>query len=163
MKSQASMFDLIFAMLILLIFSIMLLFAFKLYGSICTGLNSTGIPILSCTGSNPATYTGTALGILSDTTIMVFVSLIVGAIVGGYFVQKHPIFAIGDIFMLFLVLLLSQIFTNVFANMVALNTFISIANQNLPSIVLIFQGLGVIALVSGVALIVIQYGKPPKV
>lgn len=157
------MFDLILGMIIVLMVSIFLLVMFYLNNAICTGFNNTGLPYLTCTGSNPQTYVGTSLGIFADTVLLIFVSIAIGAIIGGYFTNKHPIFAIGDIFMLFVILLLSQIFANVFQNLVALNTFMSIANQNLPSVVLLFQSFGIICLVIGVGLIVVQYGKPSKI
>lgn len=163
MKLQLpSAFDITYAILILLILSIFILIAVYVQQGIHTSIVATNNNALVTAFAPSNTALTTSWSIFSDGAIIIFISLMLGAVVSAYFVKSHPIFFLVLFFSLMIEILLSEVFLQVFQNIILTSFFSPIANTYFTLIILLFQSLPVVVLVFSGIMAIVQYGKPPQ-
>lgn len=151
---EGSALDPLWAALILLIVGISLIISFYLAQAFST--------------ANPAIfgqtfgYVQTALVIFATGIIVVYIAMQLMAVVAAWFVKAHPIFALANVLITFVVLIIVNVLVNIFQAFVTASAFIAIGNAYLGSLITVFKMMPLIALIFEILIIIFQYSSKPS-
>lgn len=150
---EGSALDPLWAALILLIAAVSLIVSFYLASAF--------------SAANPAIfgktfgYVQTALVMFATGIIIVYMAQNLMAVVAAWFVRAHPIFALANILITFIVLIIVNVLVNIFQDFVTFSAFSSIGNQYLGAVITLFKMLPVATLIFAVLIIIFQYSSKP--
>lgn len=107
-------------------------------------------------------YVQTALVIFATGIIVVFIAMNLMAVVAAWFVRAHPIFALANVLITFVVLIIVNVLVNIFQSFVTFSAFASIGNIYLGSLITVFKMLPLVTLIFAILIIIFQYSSKPS-
>lgn len=155
MNRKGSITDILIAIVSLLIVSIIVIFVVYLWTQISGNSifqSSTAQPIVS--------NVNTAYAFLADALVVMFFMDCFAAILLAYFVPSHPVFIIVAIALLIPLMLVADVFANVWQQIIS-TSFLTVLGNGMFSIVtMLFKFLPFISLSVSVLLMIMMYSKP---
>ena len=104
-----------------------------------------------------------ALKILVDVVLLIYIMLNVVVMAAAYFIKSHPIFAMASLLFLGIEMILAVVASNLFNALISNSVFVSIGNTYLSTVITLFRILPFATLLFGLLLIYLQFGKPQQV
>ena len=154
MNKKGTATDIIIAMVILLILSIVVIFVVYIWTDI-----SANAVFQSSSAKPIVTDVNTSFSFLSDALVVMFFMSCFGAILLAYFVPSHPVFMVVAIAILIPLILVADVFANVWQQLVSTSFLAVVANTYFPLVTMLFKFLPFISLAVSILLIVLMYSK----
>ena len=154
MNKKGTVTDILIAMVMLLIVSIVILFVVYIWSQI------TGNGIFQSATAKPiVSSVNTSFSFLSDAIVVMFFMSCFGAILLAYFVPSHPVFMVVAIAILIPLILVADVFANVWQQLVSTSFLAVVSNTYFPLVTMLFKFLPFISLAVSILLIVLMYSK----
>lgn len=152
---RGTVFDFIPLMIVLFVFGIsMILASIILNGFIASATPEfTGQPLAILTN------TQSLMGSFDYFFIFLAFGLIAAVIVGGYFIDVHPIFTIVSIFIIIILIVIVPQMANIFLDITA-SAELSAQTNQYPLTISFFQNLPIIILIGGIIATIVIFAKP---
>ena len=154
MNKKGSITDILIAAVMLMIAAIVILFVVYLWTQI------SGNALFQSAAAKPIVASvNTAYSFLSDAIVVMFFMSCFGAILLAYFVPSHPVFMVVAIAILIPLILVADVFANVWQQLVSTSFLAVVANTYFPLVTMLFKFLPFISLAVSILLIVLMYSK----
>ena len=155
MNRKGSITDILIAAVMLLIAAVIILFVVYLWTQI------SGNAIFQSAAAKPiVTSVNTAYSFLSDALVVMFFMSCFAAILLAYFVPSHPVFIIVAIALLIPLILVADIFSNVWQQIISTSFLTIVGNTYFVYVTMLFKFLPFIVLTVSVILMIMMYSKP---
>ncbi len=162
---HGSILDIFFILLFITVAAIGITVAFVLNTSIF-GTNpatNTTNPLTNSTVSRSIAGNGlTSLQILDDAIIILYFAMNLAAVITGAMVKTHPILFIVVFFVLLIFLLLANVFTDVFQQIVTSQQIVPVANAYLGTLITLFKYLPIFTILFGFLIGIFQNSAPAQ-
>lgn len=155
MNKKGSITDILIAMVLLLITAITILFAIYIWTQISANAvftSSSAQPIVS--------KVNTAYSFLADALVIMFFMSCFAAILLAYFVPSHPVFIIVAIALLIPLVLVADVFANVWQQIISTSFLVVVGNSYFSMVTMVFKFLPFITISISVILMIMMYAKP---
>lgn len=149
--------DIILAMIVFFVAAFLLILAYYLSNAFVAG--TANMPV----GSFFAKVFGsvnTALGIFSSGIILIFLVTCIASMVGAYFANTHRVFAVASLLFTFIIMIMANLFSNLFSAFISTSFFAGIGNVDVPLIVSFFQIFPIVCMAISFLWIFLQFGAP---
>lgn len=155
MNKTGSITDILIAAVMLLIVSIVILFVVYLWTQI-----SANALFQSASAKPIVTSVNIAYSFLSDALVLMFFMSCFAAILLAYFVPSHPVFIIVAIALLIPLMLVADVFANVWQQIISTSSLTVVGNTYFVYVTLLFKFLPFITLAISGILMIMMYSKP---
>ena len=155
MNKTGSITDILIAAVMLLIVSIVILFVVYLWTQI-----SANALFQSASAKPIVTSVNIAYSFLSDALVLIFFMSCFAAILLAYFVPSHPVFIIVAIALLIPLMLVADVFANVWQQIISTSSLTVVGNTYFVYVTLLFKFLPFITLAISGILMIMMYSKP---
>lgn len=155
MNRKGSITDILIAAVMLLIAAIVILFVVYIWTQI------SGNAVFQSASAKPiVTSVNTAYSFLSDALVVMFFMSCFAAILLAYFVPSHPVFIIVAIALLIPLMLVADVFANVWQQIISTSFLTVVGNTYFVYVTLLFKFLPFITLAISGILMIMMYSKP---
>lgn len=155
MNNKGSITDILIATVMFMIAAIVILFVLYLWTQI-----SGNAVFQSATAKPIVASVNTAYSFLSDALIVMFFMSCFAAILLAYFVPSHPVFIIVAIALLIPLMLVADVFANVWQQIISTSFLTVVGNTYFAYVTLLFKFLPFITLAISGILMIMMYSKP---
>jgi hypothetical protein len=155
MNNKGSITDILIAMVMLTIAAIVILFVLYIWSQI-----SSNAIFTSSTAKPIVTSVSTSFSFLADGLVLMFFMSCFAAILLAYFVPTHPVFLIVAIALLIPLILVADVFANVWQQIISTSFLTVVGNTYFAYVTLLFKFLPFISLTIAGILLIMMYSKP---
>lgn len=155
MNKKGSITDILIAAVMLMIAAIVILFVVYLWTQI------SGNALFQSAAAKPIVASvNTAYSFLADALVVMFFMSCFAAILLAYFVPSHPVFIIVAIALLIPLMLVADVFANVWQQIISTSFLTVVGNTYFAYVTLLFKFLPFITLAISGILMIMMYSKP---